>query len=128
MALSSDDLPTPLWPEKTVCRPRSSSRSRSDADARRRAGQQRRNAELAVEADQRLIIRCVHQVGLVQADDRRDAALLGTGQVAVDQVRLQLRLDQGHDDHDLVDVGDQDVLPAARGTGQAGRAAARRAR
>jgi hypothetical protein len=26
MALSSDVLPTPLWPEKTVCRPASSRR------------------------------------------------------------------------------------------------------
>ena len=33
-ALSSDDLPTPLWPEKTVCRPRSRSRSALDAQAR----------------------------------------------------------------------------------------------
>ena len=39
-------------------------------------------------------------------------------QVAVDQVRLQVRLDQRHDDDDLIDVGDQHVLPAARGPRQ----------
>ena len=47
-----------------------------------------------------------------------NAALRGAGEVTVDQVRLQFRLDQRHDDHDLIDVGDQDVLPAARGPRQ----------
>src|SRR5205085_705436 len=34
-------------------------------------------------------------------------------QVAVDQVRLEIGLDQGHDNDDLIDVGDEDVFAAA---------------
>ena len=118
MALSSDDLPTPLCPEKTVCRSASSCAQPVDAEPARGAGQQRRDAELAVQADERLVDRRVDEVGLVQAEDRRDAALLGAGEVAVDQVRLQVRLDQRHDDDDLIDVGDQDVLPPREAAGQ----------
>ena len=43
----------------------------------------------------------------------RSAALLGRDQKAVDQVRLEVRLGGAGDDHDLIDVGDQHVLPAA---------------
>src|SRR5262249_25847391 len=77
------------------------------------ARQQRRNAELAVHSDQRLIGRWVHQVRFVQADNRRDAAVLRADEIAVDEVRLQFRLDQRHNDDDLIDVGDENMLAAA---------------
>jgi hypothetical protein len=44
--------------------------------------------------------------------------LLGDGEVAIDQVRLQVRLDQRDDDDELIDVGDEHVLAAAGGTRQ----------
>ena len=44
--------------------------------------------------------------------------LAGAGEIAVDQVRLQVGLDERHDDDDLIDVGDEDMLPAARGARQ----------
>src|SRR5262249_51721173 len=82
------------------------------------AGQQEGNAELVVEADQRLIGGGLDAVGLVQANDRRDAALLGAGEVAVDQVRLEVRLDERDDDDHLIDVGDDDLLAPLGGARQ----------
>src|SRR4030095_3548585 len=54
------------------------------------AGQERRNAELAVVADERLMLGRINQIGLVEAKDRPDAALRGAGQIAVDQVRFEI--------------------------------------
>ena len=82
------------------------------------AGQERRDAELAVEADQRLIVAPGRRGRPCSGRAAARCRPVGAGQVAVDQVRLQVRLDQRHDDDDLIDVGDQDVLPAARGPRQ----------
>ena len=79
-----------------------------------RTGEQRRYAQLTVVPYQRLILGRVDQVALVEAQNRRDLALLGAGQIAVDEVRLEVRLNDGHDDDDLIHIGDDDVLPAAR--------------
>jgi hypothetical protein len=84
-----------------------------NAETRARTRQQRGNAELTVKANRGLPVGGVDEVGLVEANQRRDAALLGAGEIAIDQVRFQIRLDQRHDDDDLIDVGDQDMLPAA---------------
>ena len=64
--------------------------------------------------DERLIIRRVDQVRLVEAKNRGDLPLLGTGQVAIDQMRLQLRLNDRHDDDELIHIGDDHMFPATR--------------
>src|SRR6266436_9635823 len=58
------------------------------------------------------------QIRFVQTNDRSNSALGGTDEIAVDQVRLEVRLNQRHDDNDLIDVGDNNVLPATGGAGQ----------
>jgi hypothetical protein len=114
MAFSSEDLPTPLWPGEDRLAVAQMVAQPADAEARPRAGQERGNAQLAVQADQRLVRHRVYQVDLVETDDRRDSALGRARQVAVDEVRLEVRLDQRHDDDKLVHVGHEDVLSAAR--------------
>src|SRR5438128_503083 len=82
------------------------------------AGQECWNAQLAVQANERLNESMIHQIGLVQTDDRCDPSLGGADQVAINQMRLDVRFDQRHDDDHLIDIGDDDVFPAARGASQ----------
>jgi len=75
-------------------------------------------AHLAVHTDQRLNLRRIAQIDLVDADDRPQVTFLGAGNEAVDQVWFQARLGEAADNQRLVDVGNQDVLPTATGAGQ----------
>ena len=128
MALSSDDLPTPLCPATTLARPADGAAEALDAEAGLRAEEQDFIAHLAVDARQRLAERRIDEVDLVDADDGPDAAFFGGHEHAVDQVRLQPRLGGAGDDQQLIDVGDEDLLAAADLRGRCTRAAARRAR
>src|SRR5260370_41715923 len=83
------------------------------------AGQECRHTELTVKADDRLVRREVHEVGLVETDERTNPALRGTGEVADDQVWLQIRLDQRPGDPPLIDLGDADAFAAAPAPRQA---------
>ena len=40
------------------------------------------------------------------------------GEIAIDEVRLQIGFDERHDDDELIDVGDQHVFAFSRGAGQ----------
>ncbi len=113
MAFSSDDLPTPLCPATTLARPDQRPVEPLDAEAGFRAQQEHFVAHLGVHSRQRFQAGGVHQVDLVDADQRPGGPFLGGHQQAVDQVRLQPGLGGAADDGHLVDVGHQDLLPAA---------------
>ena len=53
----------------------------------------------------------IDEVDLVDAHDRLDPHPLGFDEEAVDQVRLEVRLGGAGHDHELIDVGDEDLLP-----------------
>ena len=111
MALSSDDLPTPLWPATTLSLLASRRRSRSMPWPVAARDEQHAVAHLAIDADQRHQIGRLDEVDLVDAQDRLDPHPLGFDQEAIDQVGLEIRLGgAGHDD-ELIDVGDQNLLP-----------------
>src|SRR5262245_56699309 len=57
----------------------------------------------------------IDEIDCVEAQHRLNAPLGGAGQIAVDQVGLQIGLGKGDDDDDLIDVGDEHMFPAARG-------------
>ena len=48
----------------------------------------------------------------------RSAGLVGADQKAIDQIRLEVRLGGAGDDQQLIDVGDDHVLPAADGAAE----------
>ena len=48
----------------------------------------------------------------------RRPALVGADQKAIDQIRLEIRLGRAADDQQLIDVGDDDLLPAAAGAAE----------
>ena len=74
--------------------------------------------QLALIRHQRLERGGLHQIDLVDAHDRPDAALLSSDQQTVDQVRFQSGLGGAGDDQHLVDVRDDDVLAPAAGTAE----------
>src|SRR5262249_34812427 len=76
------------------------------------------NVELVIEANKGLNESMVNQVRFVETNDGSNPAMGRADQISVDQMRLEVRLDEGHDDDDLVNVGDDDVLSAARGASQ----------
>lgn len=68
---------------------------------------QQRMIELPVGGQQTVDVRAVvfvQQVGLVQQQQRPNTGMLGSNQVAVDQVGVWIRQRGEHDD-DLIDVG-----------------------
>src|SRR6516225_3083309 len=69
-----------------------------DAHPGRGTGQKGWYAELAVKTHDRLARCRFDQVGLVQAQNRSNAALLGADQIPIDEVWLEVRLHQRHDD------------------------------
>ena len=118
-ALTSVDLPTPLWPISTLVRP--ASRSRTSLRSRAALGHHPGHAQRAVGHEQRLR---VGQVGLGQAQQRLHARVERRHQGAVDQPRARLGVGQGGDHHELVGVRDDDALDrvvVVRGTPQHGR-------
>ena len=96
IAFRSELLPTPLWPENGRD-PVGRAASRSRSMPRPSAAEVTIGlvAELGVEADHPLVEGQVDEVGLVQDDDRPDAADLGRDQVAVDQAAASARARRG---------------------------------
>ena len=113
ITLSSELLPTPLWPETAVTPWASRLAQAIEAPAVGGRGHDGLVAELGVKAHDPLVEGDVDQVGLVEDDDGADPADLGGHQVAVDQAELEPGLGQGRDDEHGVDVGRDDVLAVA---------------
>ena len=115
IAFSSDDLPTPLWPVTTLSRTCEPFAQSVDADAGGGRHEQHFVTELRVHADERHQIGRLDEIDLVDADDRTNAALLGRDKQAIDEIRLQARFGGARDDHELIDVRNEHMLPAAAG-------------
>ena len=58
------------------------------------------------------------QIRFIQTEYRCKLAELGDRQIAVDQVGLEFRFDQRHDDDELIDVRDEYVFLASRRPGE----------
>ena len=118
MAFNSDDFPTPLCPTTTLARPPTKPRNRSTPNPLAAETSSNAVSHPAVDADQRLQIGPIDQIDFVDAQHRLNSVLLGRDQKAIDQVRLDPRFGGAGDDENLVDICDQDMLPAAARAGQ----------